>query len=300
MINNKTFFSKLSDVETSLFIKLNKFFHKRPISDPYISGDTFRSMANIVFENDILCDQYLTVKNGDIIFVETHLLKKFQEKILPKISVKFILISHNSDAEVTAQHVNILENRFLVKWFAQNALVNHEKIVAIPIGLENQWLHKNGRIKNFSSIKLFPPDLRIPRILDGFNVHTNFKVRTTAREALKKCGLTDHISTNSIEYRKLLGQYMFIASPFGNGVDCHRTWEALYAGAIPIVCGKGFYGQFENFPGLVLGSWVELQNLDAASLQAFYFSCLSKLSSADYLWSKYWRERLVIESSLCD
>ena len=28
---------------------------------------------------------------------------------------------------------------------------------------------------------------------------------------------------------------MFIASPEGNGLDCHRTWEAIYLGLIPIV-----------------------------------------------------------------
>lgn len=28
---------------------------------------------------------------------------------------------------------------------------------------------------------------------------------------------------------------MFVASPAGNGLDCHRTWEAIYLGVVPIV-----------------------------------------------------------------
>jgi hypothetical protein len=31
-------------------------------------------------------------------------------------------------------------------------------------------------------------------------------------------------------------QYPLWLSPRGNGLDCHRTWEALYLDAIPIVC----------------------------------------------------------------
>ncbi len=30
-------------------------------------------------------------------------------------------------------------------------------------------------------------------------------------------------------------QYSFWLSPRGNGIDCHRTWEALYLDVIPIV-----------------------------------------------------------------
>ena len=29
-----------------------------------------------------------------------------------------------------------------------------------------------------------------------------------------------------------------VISPMGNGLDCHRTWEALYLGVIPLVRGS--------------------------------------------------------------
>lgn len=37
------------------------------------------------------------------------------------------------------------------------------------------------------------------------------------------------------EYFKSLPQYKFVISPEGNGIDCHRHYEALMAGCIPIV-----------------------------------------------------------------
>ena len=37
------------------------------------------------------------------------------------------------------------------------------------------------------------------------------------------------------DYIEALSSYKFIISPEGNGIDCHRHYEALIAGAIPIV-----------------------------------------------------------------
>lgn len=40
---------------------------------------------------------------------------------------------------------------------------------------------------------------------------------------------------NSADYFVALPSYKFIISPEGNGIDCHRHYEALMAGCIPIV-----------------------------------------------------------------
>jgi hypothetical protein len=41
-----------------------------------------------------------------------------------------------------------------------------------------------------------------------------------------------------------MASHRFVVSPPGNGIDCHRTWESLYLGSIPIVkasaCMKAF------------------------------------------------------------
>ena len=41
-------------------------------------------------------------------------------------------------------------------------------------------------------------------------------------------------------------KYTFILSPAGIGLDCHRTWEALCLGCIPIVCIPEFKNLFEK------------------------------------------------------
>ena len=37
------------------------------------------------------------------------------------------------------------------------------------------------------------------------------------------------------QYLMTLGSHKFVLSPRGNGLDAHRTWEAMLVGAIPIV-----------------------------------------------------------------
>ena len=40
------------------------------------------------------------------------------------------------------------------------------------------------------------------------------------------------------DYIKELSSCYFCLSPNGNGIDCHKHWECLYLGVIPIVTKK--------------------------------------------------------------
>jgi len=53
-------------------------------------------------------------------------------------------------------------------------------------------------------------------------------------KTLEKNNITN-INIPENEYYKSLPNYKFIISPEGNGIDCHRHYEALMAGCIPIV-----------------------------------------------------------------
>ncbi len=51
---------------------------------------------------------------------------------------------------------------------------------------------------------------------------------------LKSNGI-ENVALKGLEYFESLPKYKFVISPEGNGVDCHRHYEALMAGCIPIV-----------------------------------------------------------------
>ncbi len=51
---------------------------------------------------------------------------------------------------------------------------------------------------------------------------------------LHKNGITHRLIEHT-QYFETLPSYKFIVSPEGNGIDCHRHYEALIAGCIPII-----------------------------------------------------------------
>jgi hypothetical protein len=60
------------------------------------------------------------------------------------------------------------------------------------------------------------------------------------------------LNLNIINKKKSFSDYIddlknsyFCASPRGNGIDCHRTWESLYYDCIPIVQKHFIYDSFD-------------------------------------------------------
>ena len=61
---------------------------------------------------------------------------------------------------------------------------------------------------------------------------------------------------------QLYAQYEFVVSPPGNGLDCHRTWEVLALGSIPIVMTSRFDALFAQLPVIIVSDWHELETAD--------------------------------------
>jgi hypothetical protein len=66
--------------------------------------------------------------------------------------------------------------------------------------------------------------------------------------------------------------YAFVLSPAGGGYDCHRTWEALILGSIPIV--KRFNipleEVYEDLPVLIVDNWSDInEELLSKTLEKF-------------------------------
>ena len=46
--------------------------------------------------------------------------------------------------------------------------------------------------------------------------------------------------------------------PQGTGLDCHRTWEVLIVGCIPIVLSSNLDELYKDLPIVVIESWDKL------------------------------------------
>ena len=92
-------------------------------------------------------------------------------------------------------------------------------------------------------------------------------------------------------YRHVAG-HMFTVSPEGNGVDCHRTWEALYLKSVPIVQRSPEMNHFQDLPILYTDDYTELT---PSYLRRVYSQMLDTEYNIKELYSSYWRSLIQIE-----
>jgi hypothetical protein len=65
--------------------------------------------------------------------------------------------------------------------------------------------------------------------------------------------LVEHITLS--DFISGIRNAKFVFSPAGNGIDCHRTWESLIFGAIPIVQSSPINELFAELPVLIVRDW---------------------------------------------
>ena len=53
-------------------------------------------------------------------------------------------------------------------------------------------------------------------------------------------------------------RYAFVISPHGIGLDCHRTWEALALGCIPVMRHSPLDPLYEGLPVALIDDWAEV------------------------------------------
>ena len=94
-------------------------------------------------------------------------------------------------------------------------------------------------------------------------------------------------------------QFPFWLSPRGNGLDCHRTWEALYLDIIPIVWHSTLDPLYENLPIVVIKTWDELsEDILRTKLREIATRKVQQPSAYQYekLRIGYWREMILRKS----
>lgn len=209
----------------------------RPSSAPYVSGDTFRSLAHVVIDESSSVFGARDLMPGSVVFCKPEMADRAL-KLARRNSLAAshsVLIVHNSDA-VPAPDAELWGE--FGACFTVNATREHEArgIRALPIGLENQHHMGVGFLPMFQKLMEVPrrePDIEV---LASFRVSTNPDIRTAWRAwALSGNAVWREPDGDVMDYWALVRRSKFVLSPPGNGRDCHRTWEALYLGATPVI-----------------------------------------------------------------
>jgi hypothetical protein len=242
--------------------------------DTFISGIRFQAISNYVLDRTSpifytnISPDVSKIKDGDIIWCYSEYIPHLFNEINFRMesgqlnkNMRCILITRNSDRAVDRL---MFEKRpkCIKKWFAQNVDYRHDDLISIPIGLENDHGPSKGSYTDYNILKKYIESPLNIKVLDqvycNFDINTNKNGRQLALGCLRKNNvLFQDARCGYDKYCENMSKFKFIASPMGSGIDCHRTWEALYLGNFPIV-ERHFTYDVYNMPIIQIESWEEI------------------------------------------
>jgi hypothetical protein len=232
--------------------------------------------------------------------------------MIETIPVPFILVSGNSDDTVFADlfadeaaFQRFIESPRILWWYAQNATIQHPKLHQMPIGLDyhsNQDKRKGIDIAKPLDHEAVIQTIRkeakpwSERLCQGY---CNFHFQMTTKYGYDRQEAKDQIPADCVFYEperidrvdgyRKQAEYAFVVSPHGNGYDCHRTWEALCLGCIPIVRTSGLDPLYEGLPVLIVDKWSDVsKDLLERTVQDFS----QRTFQYERLQLAYWMNRI--------
>jgi len=255
---------------------------------------------------------FANMKDGDTIYICSSALFDFVNRILPNIRTRFILVSGDSDSRIPVESLTdaafnqLMNDDRLIAWFSQNLVYSPKlfpKFQYLPIGLDyhsmsngdHSW-GKQSSPKTQEELLLMVMDKAPPlaeRKPMAYSTY-HFAIHRGGRQQAY-----DQIPKNLVYYEptqttrliswKKQSEYAFVVSPPGEGLDCHRTWEALCLGCIPIMISTPIDSMFDGLPVLIVKSWSDVtQELLQTTISEYNMKewCLDKLKL------KYWMDKI--------
>ncbi|KAA6186744.1 hypothetical protein F2Q65_05085 [Thiohalocapsa marina] len=189
-------------------------------------------------------------------------LDLFAQEVMPFISRPFILITSDGDSTVPDEIPDetlhsILSSPHLLAWHTQNLRTPnpHRGLNGVPIGLD---LHTNRGagnghhlLRELETIRNSHQDRYLhPMIFADACLNRSSPSRHQLCPVLADSPHI-HIPPNRLNQKDLWREYKkhkFVLSLQGNGLDCHRTWEALYLGAFVLCQRNGLSHLYEGLP----------------------------------------------------
>lgn len=214
-------------------LRVHQLLLRRKINAPFLSGDSFASLANYYAygKSGKAKIRRKKLKKAKVVFVSGHNLKKLLKTHFNDIQAR-VIICGNSDENFDS----LIEFPPSVRlWLCQNnSSANSEKKITIPIGLENFRLARAGIPKDFRSQN---SNIVLDKILMPPMWPTNPDRYKSVYHALKMPDVFDvyrEYIENS-QYVEFFGRYKFVFCCEGNGYENHRVWESLYRNSFPVM-----------------------------------------------------------------
>jgi len=185
----------------------------------------------------------------------------------------------------------------VVKLYSKHLGVLHERVTSIPIGrdfrnkaaylsvkLDNNRTFNNLLYCNFAINTNKKNRLRVYNLFRYRDWVTQVEVREWLRYPISR-----------EEYLRQVHSHKFCLSPEGTGIDCFRTWEALYLKSVPIVQESIHMTAFKDLPILFTKDYSEITK---KYLEEKYEEMLEKDYNIEKLHFSYWKHLIMRDKKL--
>jgi len=222
-------------------------------------GQEYRGLAQI----ETFIARLDELRPGAMVFVRSTLQAPFFERAFARIPHPFVLVTGGSDAPSPGPYRHALEDPRLIRWFGEDGDLPHPhpKFEPVPLGISDSNL-PFGNQHLMLKIHAHMPTVDEKPLLAHANFHLTMS-HASRRQVLAQVRDIDGVVLQPARVAPELlwirhAGHAFVISPFGNGVDCHRTWEALMLHSIPIVKRSPLDALHEQFPVAIVDDWREI------------------------------------------
>jgi hypothetical protein len=260
-----------------------------------VRGEHFPALADKVLMHygSSSCDVD-SLTDGDSVYCDTHDLHMFRDELMKHKDL--LIITHNSDGGLfdgnPTRDVDVntdLYDGCYRKWFAQNSLSSKNNIIPIPIGFENTRWDKGGvKQKTFDEF-----DLNVNPSLDVYLNCQQGTNRFARGLCYNECHNMDFVTKDKPTYPfpayiSRMSDHKFVLCPDGNGIDCHRTWETLFLGRIPVIKNRSLRRLYKECPVMFVNEWKDLIGLDFSS----EYDKIRSEFNREILEQEYWNGKI--------
>jgi len=170
------------------------------------------------------------------------------------------LVTSFSDALVTDTMAECLPTN-VVKWFSNNVDTGNPRVVSVPIG----FAYNRQRTKGLMGMVVEGPLDRENLLYVNFTRH--IRPHNPRKGLYSKFGEYDWATVKGgdgmssvppSQFYADIQRHHYVLSPPGAGPDCHRHWEAMALGSIPVVLRSKAVEILGDMPALLVDSWDQI------------------------------------------
>jgi len=255
-----------------------------------VSSGAFRGLCDHVFWCNDAPRENTDFRHGDLVFCKIDEVWRLF-RALRRTRKRIALVTGEGDKPV-APELLAQKPPHVHHWFGMNMFAEDPAATPIPLGLGEEGHPATLDWKDLAETAR-QPSVRTGLLYANFGTASNPVIREPLGAWLEKPAqqwITRHEhggSSGKAAYLEVICSHHFVFCPPGNGEDTHRMWEALYAGAVPVVRESPAMRNFRDLPILMVP---RLDEISEDLLRAYSQSGAIKNGSRIKLDLAFWAD----------